>query len=136
MSSASYISWYSLPYLTGYMHQSFSGQLGQCLQDDRDKGEGGIGWKQLKTEFSDLSRCSDVMASESEDRSQAQLQSNRHGQTWRQKYHQRHRCIYKKKIQCSECVTIWYVNNYCVYRCIFWQVTLSGKHFNFIPHDK
>ena len=80
------------------MHQSFSGQLGQCSQNDRDKGEGGIGEKQLKTEFSNLSRCSDVVAHESEDGNEA------HGfsptgvvKPGDRKYHQQHKCIYRKK---------------------------------------
>ena len=67
------------------MHQSFSGQLCKCLQDDSDKGEGGIGGKQLKTEFSNLGRRSNVVAHESEDGNEAKFQSNWRGQTWRQK---------------------------------------------------
>ena len=68
------------------MHQSFSGQLCKCLQDDSDKGEGEIGGKQLETELSNLGCRSNVVAHESEDGNQAQLQSNRCGQTCRENY--------------------------------------------------
>lgn len=76
---------YRLSHLTGYVHECFRGQFCQCLEDDGDEGEGGVGGKQLETELSNLGGCSDVVTHQGEDGNQPQLQSNRSGQPWSEK---------------------------------------------------
>lgn len=55
------------------------------MQDDSDEGEGGVGGKQLEAELSNLGGRGDVVAHESEDRNQPELQSDGRGQPWRWK---------------------------------------------------
>lgn len=58
---------YRLSHLTGYVYECFRGQFCQCLEDDVDKGEGGVGGEQLETEFSNLGGRSDVVTHQGED---------------------------------------------------------------------
>ena len=52
------------------MYECFCGQFCQCLEDDIDEGERGVGGEQLETELSNLGGCSDVVTHQGEDGNQ------------------------------------------------------------------